>query len=60
MKKEDAFLFFCNICGMPQKITNYVIKHYLLIHDVKGYYCQNCSALNELKDRERLLLLREK
>ncbi|WP_156178298.1 hypothetical protein [Bacillus sp. SA1-12] len=54
--KKDSYLFFCKVCGVPQKITEYVIEQYLLNNSVKGYYCSNCSTLNKLKDCERLLL----
>ncbi|UGB31691.1 MULTISPECIES: hypothetical protein [Bacillaceae] len=53
------YIFFCQNCGLPQRITNYVIKKYFISYGVKGFYCSNCCAYNKFTDEEKQVLLND-
>ncbi|NRG28830.1 hypothetical protein HRF69_17080 [Bacillus circulans] len=46
MKKEVGYVFFCQHCGLPQRIPAFVLKTYLCDDIVKQFYCNNCSREN--------------
>ncbi|EOR24782.1 hypothetical protein A499_07135 [Niallia nealsonii AAU1] len=46
MKKKVEYVFFCQHCGLPQRIPAFVLKTYLCDDMVKQYYCNNCSREN--------------
>lgn len=53
------FIYFCEHCWTPQKITDFVIKHYLAKKDVKGIYCSNCSCFNSITIDDRVEIFRK-
>lgn len=52
-------LFFCQYCGVPQSISNYVIQYYFILCGVDQFYCSNCKSINKLNQNELSSLIRE-
>jgi hypothetical protein len=50
MKRKVEYLFFCQHCGVPQRIPEFALKTYLCDDLVKQYYCHNCSGVNRIED----------
>lgn len=50
---KNDYLFFCQHCGMPQRISAYVIKYYFVLYGVNHFYCDNCKGINKVTEIER-------
>lgn len=50
MKDKVGYLFFCQHCGTPQKIHDYILKTYFCSDMVVHYYCDNCEKANPIPD----------
>jgi hypothetical protein len=48
--KKSEYLFFCQHCGVPQRIPEFALKMYLCDELVKQYYCKNCSQENKIPE----------
>ncbi|MDF2859619.1 MAG: hypothetical protein K0Q87_5470 [Neobacillus sp.] len=55
---EKDYLFFCNHCGLPQVIPNFIVKTYFLNRFVKGFYCKNCNDFNAIGNLTREMIAR--
>jgi hypothetical protein len=47
--KKTAYLFFCDECGAPQEIPDYILKTYF-VSEVEGIYCKNCERKIAIPD----------
>lgn len=51
------YLLFCECCGRPKRISEYIMRHY--VPEVKHFYCANCKSVmwisDELKEEARQL-----
>lgn len=56
---DNGYLFFCKSCGLPQRITNYIINKYFKNYGVQGFYCSNCGEYYKLSDSEKHVLLND-
>lgn len=50
MKRKVEYLFFCQHCGVPQRIPEFALKTYLCDDKVQQYYCHNCNGENRIED----------
>lgn len=41
-RKKTDYLLFCDSCGIPQHVPNYILQTYIAI-GVSGVYCKNCD-----------------
>lgn len=44
-----TYMLFCEKCGNPQPIKEYIIKTYF-VTEVPGVYCRTCDHLNPIPD----------
>ncbi|MED1472382.1 hypothetical protein [Bacillus salipaludis] len=42
LKTSAVYLIFCDNCGIPQHIPQYILQNYIAI-GVDGVYCKNCE-----------------
>lgn len=43
MKKKTNSLAFCEHCGLPLEIPNYIIKSNFMVPGMTGVNCNNCK-----------------
>jgi hypothetical protein len=50
--RKMVYLLFCDDCGIPQHVPDYILEVYFPAKGVNNTYCQNCS--NEMTIPEYL------
>ncbi len=41
---------FCTECGLPNRLTLFLLRQYVATDEYSGFYCGNCGSRNEFLD----------
>lgn len=45
-----TYLLFCDKCGQPQEIPNYILRTYFTLKSVNVVYCEHCENKTDIPE----------
>ncbi|ADE69008.1 MULTISPECIES: hypothetical protein [Priestia] len=49
-RQRSKYLAFCTECGLPNRLTLFLLRQYVATDEYSGFYCGNCGSRNEFPD----------
>ena len=55
---NDIYLFFCQHCGLPQRMKRHDIMSHLMSPFIDGFLCENCDDYNAVTRADKQAIVK--